>query len=105
MRTFAANIRILYIGDMRKTFLYRMQPTNKQATAMSKMLDECRWLYNQLLEQRKVYWEEGGVSVSMYAQHQYIPHLKKQRPSLGRVHSQVLQNVSHRLDLAFQAFF
>jgi hypothetical protein len=31
--------------------------------------------------------------------------LKTERPSLTRVHSQVLQNVAVRLDLAFQAFF
>jgi putative transposase len=69
------------------------------------MLEECRWLYNHLLEQRKVYWEEGGVAVSMYAQHQYIPYAKKERPALRQVHSQVLQNVSQRIDLAFQHFF
>lgn len=90
---------------MRKTFLYRLRPTKAQATRLSNMLEQCRWLYNHLLEQRKVYWEEGGVSVSMYAQHQYIPYLKKERPSLAQVHSQVLQNVSQRIDLAFQAYF
>jgi putative transposase len=41
----------------------------------------------------------------MYAQHQYLPFLKEERPSLAEVHSQVLQNVSQRIDLAFQAFF
>ncbi len=43
--------------------------------------------------------------MSMYAQHQYIPFLKKERPTLSQVHSQVLQNVSQRIDLAFQHFF
>src|SRR5690349_9971811 len=41
----------------------------------------------------------------MYAQHRYLPVLKEERPSLRAVHSQVLQNVSERLELAFQAFF
>ena len=41
----------------------------------------------------------------MYAQHQYLPFLKEERPALAAVHSQVLQNVSQRIDLAFQAFF
>ncbi|MGZ3667488.1 MAG: hypothetical protein ACXVDA_23735 [Ktedonobacterales bacterium] len=31
--------------------------------------------------------------------------LKAERPSLAGVHSQVLQNVAVRIDLAFQAFF
>ena len=34
----------------------------------------------------------------------FLP-LKKQRPSLASVHSQVLQNVAVRIDLAFKAFF
>ena len=90
---------------MRKTFLYRINPTKAQATRLSKNLEECRWVYNQLLAQREAYWTEAGIAVSMYAQHQYLPFLKEDRPSLRCVHSQVLQNVSERLDLAFQAFF
>ena len=54
---------------------------------MSHTLDECRFVYNTLLEQRKVYWEEVAISVSMYAQHQYLPFLKEDRPSLTAVHS------------------
>jgi len=90
---------------MRKTFLYRLYPTKAQATRMRHMLDECRWLYNTLLEQRQVYYEEAGISLSWYDQKAYIPFLKAERASLTTVHSQVLQNVSARLDLAFQAFF
>src|SRR5579859_5574170 len=90
---------------MRKTFLYRIYPTKAQATKLRHQLDECRWLYNHLLEQRKLYWEEWGVSVSLYDQHPYLPYLKAERPTLATVNSQVLQNVAVRLDLAFQAFF
>ena len=39
----------LYV--VRKTFLYRIFPTRKQATQMRGMLEECRWLYNYLLAQ------------------------------------------------------
>src|SRR5439155_9787437 len=34
-----------------------------------------------------------------------LPALKTERPSLATVHSQVLQNVGVRIDLAFKAFF
>jgi putative transposase len=34
-----------------------------------------------------------------------LPALKAERPSLAGVHSQALQNVAARIDLAFQAFF
>jgi putative transposase len=90
---------------MRKTFLYRIYPTKAQITRLNKSLEECRWVYNQLLEQRKVYWDEAGIAVGLYDQHSYLPYLKEERSDLKLVHSQVLQNVGVRLELAFQAFF
>lgn len=89
----------------KKTFRYRLYPTKRQATTMEHILDECRWLYNHLLEQRKVGWEERGESFSLYDQINTFPALKQERTSLTDVHSQVLQNVAVRIDLAFQAFF
>lgn len=72
---------------------------------MEQTLHECRWLYNYLLEQRKTAWEERKESTGMYDQHNLLPQIKKDRPSLTVVHSLVLQNVSVRLDLAFKSFF
>jgi putative transposase len=89
----------------RRTFKYRIYPTSSQETKLEYQLDECRWLYNQLLEERKTLWEEEKKSVSMFDQYRTIPELKKEKPELKGVHSQVLQNVAVRIDLAFQAFF
>jgi putative transposase len=86
-------------------FQYRLYPTPAQETALLATLDECRWLYNRLLEERKLAWEETQTTVRLYDQVNRIPALKAERPSLQRVHSQVLQNVATRIDLAFQAFF
>src|SRR5215203_6199310 len=69
------------------------------------MLDECRWLYNYLLAERKDAYEAGGKVPSMYDQQSTFLALKKARPTLSLVHSQVLQNVAVRIDLAFLAFF
>ena len=69
------------------------------------MLRECCWLYNQLLEQRKTMYETQKRSISYYDQKKQISEMKEQRPSLRNVHSQTLQNVAMRIDLAFQAFF
>ena len=90
---------------MRKTYRYRLLPTKAQETAMNGILSECRWLYNALLEERKTAYEERQETIGLYAQHASLPERKKARPSLKTVHSQVLQNVAVRLDLAFQAFF
>lgn len=68
-------------------------------------LNECRWLYNELLEQRKLAHEDLGISLSKYQQSMLLPLLKEGRPALEQVHSQVMQNVVDRLDKAFQAFF
>ena len=90
---------------MRKTFRYRLYPTKKQETLLSRQLEECRWLYNHFPEHRKNAWEWYGVSLSHYDQQNTLPALKKVRPSLETVYSQTLQNVSVRVDLAFKAFF
>ena len=72
---------------------------------MGRMLEECRWLYNHLLEQRKNAWEQCQTSLSLYDLQATLPPLKKEHPALGQVHSQVLQNVAVRIDLAFKAYF
>ena len=57
------------------------------------------------MAERKTAWEERHESVRLYDQQATIPALKAERPALGTVQSQVLQNVAVRIDLAFRAFF
>lgn len=90
---------------VRKSFQFRLRPTKKQARALEAQLEECRWLYNELLAQRKLAHEELDISLSKYQQNMILPLLKDERAALAHVHSQVLQNVVDRLDKAFQAFF
>src|SRR5213080_1128300 len=54
---------------------------------------------------RKHAYAHTGKGLSCYEQQSTYPLLKQERPTLERVHSQVLQNVAVRLDLAFKAFF
>ena len=86
-------------------FQYRLFPNTKQAHKLNETLEECRWLYNHLLEKRKETYEHTGHGLSCYQQQSTYPLLKEERPSLSNVHSQVLQNVAVRIDLAFKAFF
>jgi len=90
---------------MRKTFIYRLYPTKQQQRLLDAQLEECRWLYNHLLSQRRDAWEQRQESIRLYDQQATLPALKATHPALAAVHSQVLQNVAVRLDLAFQAFF
>ena len=87
------------------TYKYRLFPTKKQQSFLNKALEECCWLYNHFLEKRKNSWEKDKKGISNFDQCNSIPALKKERPSLSSVHSQVLQNVATRIDLAFKAFF
>jgi putative transposase len=86
-------------------FQYRIYPTKKQEQKLNETLEECRWLYNHLLAKRRDAWEQEGKSFSLYQQQETFSTLKQEHPSLKGVHSQVLQNVAVRIDLAFKAFF
>jgi putative transposase len=69
-------------------------------------VEECRWLWNTLLAERKQAWEERKETVDYYEQKGELPSFKaKERPSLAEAHSQVLQDVVLRLKKAFDAFF
>jgi putative transposase len=89
---------------MRKTYKYRIYLTNGQRRILNTMLEECRWVYNQTLEARELAYQ-NSIKCGLYDTQAMLPGWKQTRPSLKLVHSQVLQNVQVRLDLAFQAFF
>jgi putative transposase len=105
MNGIAFPLVLCYNITMRKIFKYRVYPTKKQEHIMNQWLEECRWLYNHFLEQRKDSWEQEQISLSLYSQEATLSSLKEERTSLAIVHSQVLQNVAVRIDLAFKAFF
>lgn len=89
-----------------KTFHYRLYPTKEQQRLLTRQLEECRWLWNTLLAERKQAWEERRERVEYYDQQNALPGLKTNvRPTLQAVHSQVLQDVAQRLHKAFDAFF
>jgi len=90
---------------MRKTYKYRAYPTRKQQRLLAQSLEECRWVYNQTLALRRDTWQQEGRSLHLYDTQRYLPCWKGERPALKAVHSQVLQNVQVRVDLAFSAFF
>ena len=89
---------------MRKAFKYRIYLTNGQRRILGQQLEACRWVYNQTLATRRDAYEQG-VSLSWYETKAMLPLWKKTRPSLKLIHSQVLQNITQRVDRAFQAFF
>jgi putative transposase len=88
-----------------KTFKYRLQPSKSQRTKLLRTLELCRWIYNETLATRKNAWEQEKKSLSLYDTNKLLTRWKQEHSELKCVHSQVLQNVQERVDLAFKAFF
>jgi putative transposase len=93
------------MATVRKTFKYKLIPTPEQERALETVLWRCRELYNSGLEERKLAWEERRVSVGFAMQSAQLPAIKEARPEYRDINAQALQDVLHRLDEAFQAFF
>ena len=119
----------------RKSYKFRIYPTWGKVAKLEHTLNLCRELYNSALDERKSAYDlwykfnkgsqvtqyESGVvafeqevlkkeaaptpKINYYSQANQLVEIKDFRPELKQVHSQVLQNVLKRLDLAFQAFF
>src|SRR5215472_14906936 len=91
--------------SVRKTFKYKLTPTPEQERTLQTVVWRCRELYNAGLQERKAAWEKCGVTVSFAMQSAQLPAIKEVCPEYRDINSQVLQDVLHRLDTAFAAFF
>ncbi|MFN8487291.1 MAG: RNA-guided endonuclease TnpB family protein [Caldilineaceae bacterium] len=90
---------------MLKTYKYRIYPSKAQITQLETQLELCRFVYNKTLAIRKDAWEQRQAALGYYDTAPMLPLWKKEKPDLKKVHSQVLQNVQMRVDLAYKAFF
>ena len=84
---------------------YRLFPSKAQARTLSQTLAVCRDVYNSMTHERTVLYQTQGSAPSMRDQQKAMTQWKKTHSELATVHSQVLQNVAVRVELAFQAFF
>jgi putative transposase len=90
---------------VRKTFKYQLVPTPEQGRMLESVMWRCRELYNAGLQERKAAWEKCRVCVSFAVQSAQLPAIQAVRPEYAEINAQVLQDVLHRLDKAFAAFF
>lgn len=90
---------------MRKAFKYRLYPTQPQRRDLDKTLMLCRQLYNAALQERREAYRKTGKTVGFYQQKKWLPEIRAELGEYKGVHSQVLQNVIERVDLAFKGFF
>jgi putative transposase len=84
---------------------FRLYPSSKQEAKMLMAMDTCQRIWNDALSHRKTRWEKERKSTSYNLQQWMLTEVRHTDPSTRSLHSQVAQDVLHRLDKAFQAFF
>ena len=90
---------------IRKTFKYRLYPNRKQRERLLATLEVCRHLYNDALQERREAWKVCRTSITFAMQSAQLPACKQADAGMQNVYSQVLQDVLHRVDKTYQAFF
>src|SRR5437899_5371101 len=110
-----------------KAYKYRLYPNKSTEQKLSFVLTRCRELYNAGLSKRKDTYQQyqrtmvmegeehtvvatmvAGQQIkfmSFYGQKHDLVEIKQERPEYQEIASHVLQDVLHRLDKAFSAFF
>jgi putative transposase len=93
------------MSKTRRTYKYRLYPNRKQREVLVNTLDVCRHLYNDALQERREAWKVCRTSVSFAMQSAQLPACKEADVPMRGVYSQVLQDVLHRVDKTYKAFF
>jgi putative transposase len=88
-----------------KAYKYKLNPSAKIVAIFESWLAVLCELYNAALQERRDAYQINHLSISRFDQEKQLPDIKKDRLDLARIHSQVIQNVLKRVDLAFDNFF
>ena len=105
-------------NQVRISYQYKIKPTKEQAEKIDKTLEMLRYQYNYLLAQRFDWYEQNRSPINRcsifvchlpelkeqpnyYNQKASLTELKKDRPWYKEIHSQVLQEVAKKVELAF----
>ena len=87
------------------TFKYRLYPNKEQQSKLWLHANKLNKLYNYFLNQRKTAYETNKQSITKKQQQAELVKLKQEDPSLNEIHSQVVQQVTNRLEKTYKAFF
>jgi putative transposase len=103
---------------MKTSYQYRLKPTKHQAEIIDNTLDMLRFQYNYQLAQRFEWFEQNRCFTdrcslivchipelkdkpNRFSQQATLTQLKKDRPWYKSIHSQVLQEVPKKVEIAF----
>lgn len=98
-------IEVVMAKTIIKAYKFLLKPSKTQSQKLNDTLRLCQSLYNAALQERKEAYSLNRVSINYQAQQNQLPEIKQTNPEYKNIHSQVLQNVLKRVDLAFQGFF
>jgi len=87
------------------TYKFSLYPNKEQQFLLWGDANKQNFLYNYFLNQKIVAYQTDKTSISRFQQQAELTQLRKDDPSIRRIHSQVLQQITLRLDRTFQAFF
>src|SRR6202020_1138303 len=90
---------------MRRSFKYRIEPNNVQRTALYRVFNFCRFLYNSALEERIDRYKRTGKGLTYNQQSAELPEIRRTFDEAKPVYSQVLQQTLKQLDAAYINFF
>ena len=89
---------------MRKTYKYRLYPTDAQTQALDVQLGEACRLYNAALQERRDAYRRRGVSLNYYDQANQLKEIRQSGDS-GLANFSASQDILRRVDKTFKAFF
>ena len=84
---------------------FRLYPSKKQEARLLRTLEACRHLWNDALSHRRQRWQDERRHTTYNYQQWILTAERHVNADLLEVYSQVTQDVLHRLDRAFNAFF
>ena len=105
-------------NQVRISYQYKIKPTKEQGEKIDETLEKLRYQYNYLLAQRFNWYEQNRSPIdrcsifvchlpelrdkpNYYSQKASLTQLKKDRPWYKSIHSQVLQEIPKKVEIAF----
>ena len=86
-------------------FRYRLYPSKTQTNILEEQLDLCRQTHNLLLDYCKQQYKKTGKTPTQFDLNNILITLKRLRPDISLVFSQVLQNIAKRIKDGYTNFY
>jgi putative transposase len=88
-----------------KTYRFKLKPTPAQEQIFAQWLGSCRFVYNLCLEYKQLLYNQYRKSIGKNDLQKQVKQLIAEVEWLQTLHSQTMQDVTDRLENAYQRFF